>query len=222
MKSLLDFDNPFIQLLCRIGDMMIVNFLFCVCSLPVVTAGASLAGLIKVVMNLSRGGEPGIVKTFFRGFRENFRQATALWLILLVIAASLVCDLLIGGAYLAGAALTVLRGVVLIIALAVLAVACYMFPLLVRFENTLVQHFRNALILTMWKLPRTVGLVALNAFPLLLAWFEPVTFLKTLAAWLIVGCAGLCYLCCSLLRPVLTQLEAQSGQPSEAEAEAED
>lgn len=217
MKSLLDFDNPFIQLLCRIGDLMIANFLFCVCCLPVVTAGASLAGLIKVVQSLSLGGEPGIAKTFFRGFRENFRQATAAWLVLALVLASLACDVMIGNIYLDGTALAVVRTAAAAVALAVLAVAGYLFPLLVRYENSMKEHCRNAIILSIWKLPRTLALTALNAAPFLLAWFVPVSFLKTLAVWLIVGCAGLCWLDCSLLRPVLAQLEKPKKEP-EADA----
>lgn len=225
MRSLLNYDNPFIQLLCRIGDLMIANFLFCVCCLPVVTAGASLCGLLKVVQGFSLGGEPGILRTFFRAFRDNFRQATIAWLALLLLAASFGCDLLIGQIYFSGAALAVLRGVVVVLALAVLAVASYLFPLLVRYENSLMEHCRNACILTILKLPRTLAMTAMNAAPFLLAWFMPVSFLKTLAVWLIVGLAGLCYLDCMLLRPVLLQLEKQEqspGEPDQAPDEAKD
>ena len=217
MKSILDFDNPFIQLLCRVGDLMIANFLFLVCCVPVVTVGASLAGLIKVVQSLSLGGEPGIARTFFRGFKENFRQATVIWLIFALLVLSLVCDLLIIQTYLTGTAALALRCAVAIFALVILAVASYVFPLLVRYENSLKEHCVNALILTIWKLPRTLALTALNAVPFLLAIFLPTTFLKTLAVWLIVGCAGLCFLDCSLLRPVLAQLEKQKEAP-EADA----
>ena len=213
MKSLLNYDNPFIQLLCRVGDLMIANFLFWVCCLPVVTAGASLCGLIKVVQSFTMGEEPGVMRTFFKGFRDNFRQGTLVWLALLLLAASLVCDVLIGQIYLTGGVLTAVRTAVVILALAVLAAACYLFPLLVRYENTLREHCRNALILTIWKLPRTLALTALNAAPFLLAWFAPVAFLKTLAVWLIVGFAGLCYLCCMLLRPVLARLEDRDQAP---------
>lgn len=215
MRSLLNYDNPFIQLLCRIGDLMIANFLFCVCCLPVVTVGASLCGLLKVVQGFSMGGEPGILRTFFRSFRDNFRQATLAWLALLLLAVSFGCDLLIGQIYLTGTALAVLRGAVAVLALAVLAVASYLFPLLVRYENTLKEHCRNACILTILKLPRTLAITALNAAPFLLAWFMPVSFLKTLAVWLIVGLAGLCYLDCMLLRPVLLALEKQDQSPGE-------
>ena len=211
MRSLLNYDNPFIQLLCRIGDLMIANFLFCVCCLPVVTVGASLCGLLKVVQGFSMGGAPGILRTFFRSFRDNFRQATLAWLALLLLAASFGCDLLIGQIYLTGTALAVLRGAVAVLALAVLAVASYLFPLLVRYENTLKEYCRNACILTILKLPRTLAITALNAAPFLLAWFMPVSFLKTLAVWLIVGLAGLCYLDCMLLRPVLLAQTARGG-----------
>lgn len=222
MKSLFNFDNPFIQLLSRLGDLMIVNVLFWVCSLPVVTAGASLCGLVKVVQAITLGDEPVVTRTFFRAFRQNFRQATIVWLALVFIAACLAGDLMLANLYLTGWALTAARALVAIPALAVLAAACYLFPLLVRYENTLKEHCRNALLLAIGKLPRTVALAALNAAPFVLAWAAPVTFLKSLAVWLIVGFAGLSYLGCMLLRPVLAQLEGRSAKSARPDDEDED
>lgn len=219
MRSLLDFDNPFIQLLCRVGDLMIANFLFLICCLPVVTVGASLAGLIKVVQSISLGGEPGVARTFFKGFRENFRQATVLWLILVLLAASMVCDILLAQSFLSATAASAVRALVTALAFVVLAAASYAFPLLARYENTLHQHCINAIILMILNLPRTLAITVLNAVPFLLAYFLPASFLKTLAVWLIVGCAGLCYLDCTLLRPVLMQLEKRKDPP---EADASD
>ncbi len=219
MKSLFNFDNPFIQLLCRLGDMMIVNVLFWVCCLPVVTAGASLCGLVKVVQAITLGDEPEVIRTFFKAFRTDFRQSTAAWLALVFIAACLAGDLMLARLCLAGGALTAARVLVAVLALAVLAAACYLFPLLARYENTLREHCRNALLLAIGKLPRTVALTALNAAPFVLAWAAPVTFLKSLAVWLIVGFAGLSYLGCMLLRPVLAQLEGRSAKPKDNEDE---
>ena len=80
MKNLFNLDNPFVQFLSRVGDLIIVNTLFLLCCVPVVTVGASAAALHKVSQAIILDEDNGTIKTFFRGFRENFRQATALWL----------------------------------------------------------------------------------------------------------------------------------------------
>lgn len=203
----LNYDSPFFQFLCRVADLMIVNLLFLICSVPLVTVGASLAGMTKVTQNISLNAERGVIRTFFKGFRDNFKQATVVWLVIAVFIASLVCDMLLINGFVTGVAATVLRGLLVVLALACLAVASYLFPLLVRYENSLKEHTMNALILTIYKLPRTVALVALNAVPFVLLWFSVVTFLKSLAFWVIIGCAVISYLDNSLLAAVLAQLE---------------
>ena len=208
MKQRSLVDSPIFQFLSRVADLMIVNVLFLICCLPVVTVGASLAGLNKVAQNISLGKAPSVVKTFFRAFRGNFKQATVVWLALALIAASLVCDRLLIDTFLAGGTLaTVLRGFVWVVALACLAVASYLYPLIVRYDNGLRQHIQNAMILTIYKLPRTLALVVLNAAPFALLYFSVIGFLKSLAFWVIIGCGVIAYLDSALLSPVLAQLE---------------
>ncbi len=208
MRQKLFTESPIFQFLSRVADMMIVNVLFIVCCLPVVTVGASLAGLTKVTQNISLGKAPSVIKTFFRAFRGNFKQATITWLALALIAASLVCDLLLIDTFLPGTTVAaVLRGLVLVVALACLAVASYLFPLIVRYDNGLKQHLQNAMILTIYKLPRTIAMVALNAVPFVLLWLSVISFLKSLAFWFVIGFGVISYLDNALLSSVLAQLE---------------
>ena len=89
MKNLFRWDNPLIQLLTALADVILTNLLCLICCLPVVTAGASIAATYKVMLNLSQDTGGGIWNTFFTAFRENFKQATAVWLITLLVGASL-------------------------------------------------------------------------------------------------------------------------------------
>ena len=207
MKKLLDLDNPILQILARVGDLMITNVLFLLCCVPLVTVGASLAAMTKVTQNITKDTSDGIVMTFFRAFRSNFKQATAAWLCLVVIAVGLGCNWFLILSYFAGTVSLVLRCALGVLALAVLAVAVYVFPLMVRYENTLKQHCLNAMILTIYKLPRTIGLLFLLLLPLIIAYLSLATFFRTLAVWFIIGCAMMSYLSSVLMSPVLTELE---------------
>ena len=89
MKNLFRWDNPLIQLLTALADVILTNLLCLICCLPVVTAGASIAATYKVMLNLSQDTGGGIWNTFFTAFRENFKQATAVWLITLLVGASI-------------------------------------------------------------------------------------------------------------------------------------
>lgn len=207
MKNLFNLDNPFIQFLSRVFDLMILNALFILCSLPVVTLGASLSALHRVIQDIVYDQDNGIIKTFFRAFRQNFKQATVVWLVLLLVIVSLVCDVLLVMGYFSGTVRTVMYILIAFLAALVASVAAYLFPLLTRYENTLRQHVYNALILALIKLPRTLLLVLMELLPLILFLISVPVFVQTLIFWVTVGFGFMTFLQTNVLKPVFTELE---------------
>ena len=99
MRRIFDMENPFMQALSVAADLLVLNALTLVCSLPLVTAGASFAALHDITGQIVRGEESYLVKPFFRSFAANWKKSTLLGLMLLAAAALLYFD------YLAAAAL---------------------------------------------------------------------------------------------------------------------
>lgn len=211
MKNLFNLDNPFVQFLTRVGDLIIVNVLFLICCVPVVTIGASITAMHKVTQAIIFDEDNGTVKTFFRGFRENFKQATIVWVLMLIFMVSMAFNYLIIKGFLAGTAAVAMQWLLVVLAAVVVVLAVYLFPLMARYQNTLRQHAMNALILAVVKLPRTVGLVALCLLPVLIAVISFQTFLTTLIFWAAVGFGFTSYMSSSLLKPVFRELENRDG-----------
>ena len=145
MRELFNIESPFMQLLTRVGDLIIVNVLYLLCCVPIVTIGAATAALHKVGQAIVYDTDNGIAKTFFRAFRENFKQATALWLMMAVFAAAMVCNYLLISGFVVGTPATVLKGALVVAIGLVLVLAAYMFPLMVRYTNTMRELAVNAL-----------------------------------------------------------------------------
>ncbi len=211
MKDFFNIESPFMQLLTRVGDLIILNFLYLVCCIPVVTIGAATAALQKVTQDIVFDVDDGIFKTFLRAFRENFKQATALWLMMVVFAAAMAANYMLISGFVAGTAASILKGVLVVLIGLVLVLASYMFPLMVRYTNSLREHATNALILAVVKLPRTVGLVLLSALPLLILVISIQTFLNTLVFWLAIGFGFTSYMSSVLLKSVFKELEDTDG-----------
>lgn len=207
MKNLFNLDNPLIQFLSRVFDLMILNALFILCSLPVVTLGASLSALHRVVQDIVYDQDNRLVKSFFRAFAQNFKQATVAWLILVVVIASLVSDVLLVMGYFGGTVRTVMYVLIAVLTVLVACVAAYLFPLLTRYENTLRQHVYNALILALIKLPRTLLLVLMELLPLILFLTSVPVFVQTLIFWVTVGFGFMAFLQTNVLKPVFAELE---------------
>ena len=72
-------DNPVISGMSRIFDMMCLNVLWLVCSLPIFTIGASTTAMYTVMLKVVKNEEGYIVKGFFKAFKENFKKSTIIW-----------------------------------------------------------------------------------------------------------------------------------------------
>ena len=213
MKNIFNIDSPLMQMLTRLGEMIIINFLCLVCCLPVITTGAALSATHRIMQDYVTDNEGSLIKTFFRAFKENFKQATITWLVLLVLAVAMVLNFIFVGVFLGDVmngipalALYAMLGVMSILAV---GIAVFLFPLLTRYKNTLRQHVINSLILTITKPHLALAMVLLHAFPLLLLYFFPSVFLQTLIFWLLVGVAFLIYVDNAILRKVYVTLENQ-------------
>lgn len=207
MHNLFHYENPFIQFLVRVGDLMILNALFILCSLPVVTLGASLTAMHRVTQNMLFEQEEPLLKAFFRAFRQNFRQSTLAWLVELVVIVSLVCDVLLVMAYFDGGLAKAMYILVAVLAILVVGVFSYLMPLIARYENGMRQQVNNAVVLAIIKLPKTVLLTLLNLLPVILLLISVPVFVQTLIFWVIIGFAFVSFLTSSILKPVFQQLE---------------
>ena len=209
MKNIFNLESPLMQMLTRVGDMILLNVLFLICCVPVITAGASVAAMHKVIQELIYETDSGTIKGFFRAFKANFKQATILWIIVLLVIVSLGCDVLLIVTYFSGSeAVKWMFGLLAVLAVLVCCVVAYMIPLIVRYENTLRQHLSNAAVLAIIKLPRTIGLVVLNLLPLIILALSLNVFIQTLIFWLFIGFSFTTYLEVELLKPVFTELES--------------
>ena len=207
MRNLFNYENPFIQFLVRVGDLMILNVLFILCSAPVVTLGASLTALHRVTQNMLFEQEEPLIKAFFRAFRQNFKQSTLVWLVELVVIVSLVCDVLLVMAYFNGGLAKAMYILVAVLAILVAGVFSYLMPLIARYENGTRQQVNNAVVLAIIKLPKTLLLMLLNLLPVILLLISVPVFVQTLIFWVIIGFAFVSFLTSSILKPVFQQLE---------------
>lgn len=185
-------DNKVLQVLAVIGDLMVLNLLWLLCCLPVVTAGASTTALYYSLLKMVRKEETYPARMFFRAFRQNLKQSIPLTILLLLVCAVLYVDLNVARntAINFGPLLSILVAALFVV---FAMVTSYVFPLLAQFENTIKGTLKNALFMSIWHLPYSVAILLLNMLPVLLAFLLPNLFIKCLGVWLLVGGAGIAY-----------------------------
>ena len=83
MGKVFALDSPLMNGLSKLADLIWLNILATICCIPIITIGASLTALHYVVLKMVKDEEGYITRSFFKSFKENFKQATLMWLMLL-------------------------------------------------------------------------------------------------------------------------------------------
>lgn len=202
IMKFLEMDSPLMKALTKMWDLMILNLLTILGCLPVVTAGASLAAMHHVLLLMARDEEGKISAEFKDSFRENLKEGSLMGLLYLAFGAAAVLAL---RALFQQKTTTTSLSVALLAMLAVfvLATSLYAFPLLGRYENTISGTLKNAAILTVAYLPKTVLMLAVTAAAIILYG----TFFRYVApAVFMIGITFPGYLCAKLYNPVMKKL----------------
>lgn len=180
-------DSPLMRFLTKIADLMVLNILFCVTSIPLITIGASWTALYSVTLKMVRDEEGSVSRSYFRSFRQNFRQATLLWLGVLVVLALLVLDIRVLNGMAGGTAPGLLRVGVEILALLGIMVLQYLFPSLARFEASLADTLKNACMMALAHLPKTALMTAAVVGAVWITLINNTTIAVGLMVWPLIG-----------------------------------
>ncbi len=214
-------EGKFFRTLTKIGDFLILGVLGIIFSIPVITVGASLAAMSSVGMKLVKDEEGYVFRNFFHAWKSNFKQSIGVELILAAIGAVLCADVVIcvnwareDGSLLPQLLVYAFFGLILVL----IAVVIYAFPLLSKFENTVIGTVKNALLLCMKHLPQTFIMlmctVGLSYFSL---GYFPV-FVLTIP----IICYVDCYIMTRIFRPYEKPQEDGEGEEKNVEENIED
>ena len=207
MGKIFDMDSPVMRVLNRVGDLMILNFLMIICCIPIITVGAAFTALYYVLLKIVRGEEGYLIKGFFKSFKANFRQATLLWLIMLLVLVVYVGDCVIFN-YSALEFPKALMIAVVVVAMLLLMMAVYVFPLQARFENSIKNTLKNSLILAFVNLPKTILMIVCYAIPLVIIYFSD----YALVFVIMFGISAPAYAATCLYSGIFKKLEPESEE----------
>ena len=187
MKGILSYDSKVITILDTLANTMILNALFLLCCIPVVTIGAAYTALYSGCRALAKK-EP-CFKAFFRGLTGSFKRSTLVWLIL--------CPLMLVAGFNAvsilfykmdGYLLPLIMSIVVLVFLFEVATMAFVFYS--RFECTLRQLLKNSLLMVLANPLRSLVLGVLSWLPVVLFLGMPITFMQLLVVWLFLYFAG--------------------------------
>lgn len=203
------FDSPVMNALNKAVNLVVLNVCFLLSCIPVFTIGAGLTALYSVNLKMVRNEESYIFRSFWKAFLESFRQGTVCWLAFLAGGAVFVFDwwaiprLPSGVRYLLYAGTCVCAVVYTVEFL-------YLFPYIARFQDTLQNSMKNALLIGGSRIGYTGTMVLIGAAFLAVGIVTVGEVPQLLFFWLVIGFALQGYLQAWAVRKVFDRYE-QAG-----------
>ena len=209
--------SPFQRFLNKMADLLILNIITMLMCLPIITAGAALTAMHYVLLKMVRGEEGYILKSFFRSFKREFRQATVLWILYVALAALMASNLVLvlqgSGRYPIW-----LPSSIVVVAVLELMFMIYTFAMLSRFDDTIYHTLLNAVTLTFAELPRSLEMAVITLVPLIA--FLRVSIL--LPVLVLFGLSVPGYACAMIYDPVFRKIEKQIWEEENSEDSEEE
>lgn len=162
--NIFSLDSPFMRFTGKMADIMIVNVLTIICSIPIITAGAAYTAMHYVLLKIYKDETTHITKDFFHGFLRNFKDATILWSIYLFWGVFLGLDYFF--IYSKGLGLsTVFQIAIYAITVLLIFSLTWVFILLSRYENSRMQTMINSLTVGIANFGKTITMAILMVAP---------------------------------------------------------
>ena len=195
----------------RALDVLLLNLLWLLFSLPIITIGASTCAAFYVTMKMVDEEEGYVARMFVKAFKENFKQGTIMWLFTApcIYADYLIWQLVIKGD---GINFIVIVGAILYTAVIALVIL-YSYPLVARYKNSLSNIIKNAFGVSMLYFKRTLFLLFLVALEVAIIFWNR----YTLIAGAFIGPEFIIYTISGIAKRIFQKIERNNETPGGTE-----
>lgn len=171
--KLFSVDGPLYNFFSRLLDMIKLNFLWLLFSLPVVTIGASTAAAFAITLKMVDEREGYIAKQFWTAFKANLKQGIPAGLLNLFFIYALYLDFQLFHAVEGNPIYFLILGIVG-------SVMCfgyfiYSYALMARYDNTLLRTLKNSMEISVKYFGRTIMIAVVLAVELFVFLFNTTT-----------------------------------------------
>lgn len=189
-SKIFNLDNGIMRFFSRIFDIVVLNFIFIICCIPIFTIGPSLTAMYSITLKMIKNEESHIIRSFFKAFKQNFKQGTVIGLIAIIITFFITVDLRIIG-IIGEDRFKVLQVLCYVLAIWAYIIFIYAFPLLAKFKNTTKEVFKNSFILSVINFKWTILLILLNIPFVLMLFYSGLSMFLLFTILIICGFSGL-------------------------------
>lgn len=215
-NSFFSIESPLYKFMSRLTDIIKLNFLWILCSIPVITMGASTAAAFSITLKMVEDEEGYVAKTFFHEFKVNLKKGSVIGIIQFIALYAIYLDFQLAGAVESSSTMFTVVGV--IASFLAFMHLVYAYALLARYENTIINTMRNSYSICIRYFKKTIGLFLVLAL-------EFVVFLwnfSTIFLAVLIGPACIIYTISGFARPLFRIIEADNEERAAQSQEEEE
>lgn len=205
MRKFFSPDSIAMRFLTLFCNLMYINFLFLLCSIPLFTIGSAITAMYSTLFKMLHGDDPFIGKTFFKAFKENFKQSTLIWLPISIFE-----FLFIAGIYITLNVLDPmyksLQYPLSIAFFLILCISNYIFPQIALFKQNNSVTVKNAVLLAISNFPTTIFMIAVPVILYLIGGLSGKNTVMVFSILLFFGIAAITYYNAALLRRIFNRI----------------
>ena len=216
MAGFFSVDSKLYKFMSKLTDLFKLNFLWLVFSLPIVTLGISTTAAYTVALKMAENQEGYIAGDFLKAFKANWKQGLVMSFITIICVWAVYLDFRIFSVVEENSYVFLIIGIVAAYVLGFSLL--YAYPLLARYENTVLNTLKNSFRISMKYFLRSLLLVILIAFEIAVMFWN----LATLILILIVGPAFVMLTVSSFAMIIFRELEKVPGTVAESSSEETD
>lgn len=206
MENLFRYDSKFWEILEEISDIVILNFLFIIFSIPIITIGASSSALYTVSLKKTNEENISVFKEFMRSFKSNFKISTLAWIFTIILASMLFLDFYISNLISIKFIGLVLKFISTLVSILLIFNITYLFPMISKFDNTLKNTIINSTIISIQYLPYTIIMSILNVLWIVLLFLLYNSYHYILFFYIIMGFGIVSYINSIILNRIFLKL----------------
>lgn len=196
-------ESPIYKFISRLWDVIKLNFLWILFSLPIITLGASTVAAYYVALKMVDDEEGYIGRSFVKAFKTNFKQGTVLGLLAMTAFYTVYLNIELFNALESNPVILLIMGV--LGGIVFLFSLLYAFPLIARYENTLVRTIRNSFDISIRYIVRTIILLIILALELFIIFYN----LTTMFLGILIGPAFIIFTIAAFAKRIFQKIERE-------------
>lgn len=205
-QKLFSVDNKVMRGFAVVFDLVILNALFLIGCMPILTIGVSLSAMYSVTLKLVKKENDSIVKLFIKAYKDNLKQG----LLYGILALSLIIFLYMDLFYLSllfPTSVGMIKIMIIALAIMIYLIYLYIFPLIARYEFSSKEVYQTALKISLSNLPWNLVLVSLNLPIIAMFFISGVSMIIMCLVMIVIGFSGLAYSQSGIFRKIFEKYE---------------